>query len=105
MKKLLPILLLALTLPACTWVKLTPEGEKVRVASHEDVQSCERKGKTNASLKADIAGIDRKHEKVKTELETLARNSAYKLGGDTVVPVSTIKDGKQTFEVYRCNKP
>ena len=53
MKKLLSILFLALTLNACTWVKLTPEGEKVRVATIDEVKSCERKGKTNASLKAD----------------------------------------------------
>ena len=41
--------------------------------------------------------------KVKTELETLARNEAIKLKGDTVVPVTEIKDGEQTFKVYQCN--
>ena len=32
----------------------------------------------------------------------LARNSAINLGGDTVVADGEIKDGMQTFKVYRC---
>lgn len=105
MKKHFLILLLAFSLSSCTWVKLTPEAEKVRVLSAQEVQSCTKKGKTTVSVKADVAGIERSHEKVKTELETLARNSAVELKGDTVVPASEIKDGKQTFDVYRCINP
>jgi hypothetical protein len=105
MKKHFLILLLAFSLSSCTWVKLTPEAEKVRVLSAQEVQSCTKKGKTTVSVKADVAGIERSHEKVKTELETLARNSAVELKGDTVVPASEIKGGKQTFDVYRCINP
>lgn len=104
MKKHLFILFLAFSLSACTWVKLTPEGEKVRVLGAQEVQSCTKKGKTTVSVKADVAGIERDYEKVKTELETLARNSAVDLNGDTVVPTSKIEDGKQTYDVYRCVK-
>ena len=105
MKKYLSVLLLAFTLSACTWVKITPEGETVRIATAEEVQSCTKKGKTTVSLKADIAGIERNQDKVKLELETLARNSAADINGDTVVPASPIENGKQTFDVYVCNKP
>lgn len=105
MKKHLLIWFLAFSLSACTWVKLTPGAEKVRVLSAQEVQSCTKKGKTTVSVKADVAGIERSQEKVKTELETLARNSAVELNGDTVVPTSEIKDGKQTFDVYRCINP
>jgi starvation-inducible outer membrane lipoprotein len=105
MKKHFLILFLAFSLSACTWVDLTPEGEKVRVLSAQEVQSCTKKGKTTVSIKADVGGIERDREKVKTELETLARNSAVDLNGDTVVPTSEIKDGKQTFDVYRCVNP
>lgn len=105
MKKLLPIIFLALTLNACSWVDLTPEGKKVRVLSADEVKSCTKKGKTTVSIKADVAGIDRKHEKVKEELEMLARNSAVDLKGDTVVPTSEIENGRQTFDVYRCVNP
>jgi hypothetical protein len=38
-------------------------------------------------------------------MQALARNSAADMGGDTVVPVSEIQDGKQTFEVYKCVNP
>lgn len=105
MIKYLTIIFLALMLTACTWVKLTPGGEKVQLANASEVQSCTKKGKTTVSLKADIAGIERNREKVKKELETLARNHTAELNGDTIVPASAIENGKQTFDVYRCNNP
>lgn len=92
-------------LAGCSWVKLTPEGEKVRVLSVTEVSSCKKLGKTTVSLKSTIAGFERNEEKVKTELETLARNRAIDLGGDTVVPVSKISKGQQTFGIYRCVQP
>lgn len=105
MKKYLSILLFTFTLTACTWVELTPEGEKVRVLSQGEVQSCKKIGKTTVSLMSEIAGIERNKEKVKKELEALARNTAIDLKGDTVVPASEIIDGKQVFDVYRCINP
>jgi len=105
MKKHFLVLFLAFSLSACTWVNLTPGGEKVRVLSAQEVQSCTKKGKTTVGIKAEVAGIERNREKVKEELETLARNAAVDLNGDTVVPTSEVKDGKQTFDVYRCINP
>jgi len=105
MKKYLLIILLGITLTACTWVELTPEGEKVRLLSMSEVKSCKKMGKTTVSLKDKIAGFDRDREKVQKELEALARNSAVDLNGDTIVQASEIKDGNQTFHVYRCINP
>ena len=105
MNKHILIFLFASLLTACTWVKLTPGGEKVRVLSVSEVGSCTKKGKTTVSLKADIAGFERNREKVQKELEALARNSAIDLNGDTVVPASEIENGKQVFDVYRCANP
>lgn len=102
MKNWILSLLLVLTCSMCTWVKLTPEGEKVRVLDTTEVTHCKKLGKTRAMLKDKIAGVSRNAEKVEKELQTLARNSAVDMGGDTVVPVSEIEDGKQVFEVYRC---
>jgi len=99
------LIFLAISLPACTWVKPTSEGEKVRVLSAEEVSTCKKMGTTSVSLKADIAGFDRNEEKVSKELAMLARNSAPDLGGDTVVPASDIKQGKQDFAVYKCVAP
>ena len=100
--RMMPFIIASLLLTACTWVKLDTAGEKVRVLSAEEASGCKELGKTNVMLRATVAGIERNEEKVKKELETLARNSAGGMGGDTVVPASEIEDGKQTFAVYRC---
>jgi len=98
-------ILVAISLQACTWVKMTPSGEKVRVLSAEEVSSCKNLGITRNSLKDKIAGFDRNKDKVKKELETLARNTAAGMGGDTIVPKTEIENGEQTFTVYRCINP
>jgi hypothetical protein len=91
------------------WVKLTPEGEKVRVLEKNEVTSCKKLGSTTASLVSKIAIWDRNEKKVKQELEYLARNSAAsdfkEQHADTVVPASEIEDGKQKFDVYKCVNP
>ena len=96
------VAVLGLLLTACTWVKLDAAGEKVRVLTAQEVGGCKELGKTHAMLRSTVAGVERNEEKVKSELETLARNAAGGMGGDTVVPASEITDGKQTFMVYRC---
>lgn len=105
MKNIPLIIFFTITLSACTWVKLTPEGEKVRVLSRAEVTSCKKVGKTTVSLRDKVAGIRRDAKKVQEELESLARNSAIDLRGDTVVPAGEVKDGKQVYDVYRCINP
>ena len=91
-------------LGACTWVELTPAGESV-IAMTAAPESCKRLGQTSSMTKNDIATIDRNREKVATELETLARNAAAKMGGDAIVPESEISEtGEQTFGIYRCGR-
>jgi hypothetical protein len=104
MSKALPvgIVLCTLLATACTWVETTPGGEKVRVLDADEVTSCKKLGTTTSALKDKIAGVNRSAEKVKKELETLARNTAADLGGDTVVATSEVLEGRQTFTVYRC---
>ncbi len=96
------VLALVVGLSACTWVKLTPEGESVRVATVAEVAKCQRVGSTTVSLVDRVAGIERNREKVQQELYRLARNSAADVKGDTVVPLGEPKDGRQHFDVYRC---
>jgi len=95
-------LMFTLALGACAWVPLTSEGEKARVMSEGEVGSCTKVGKNVASVKAKIWIFSRNAQKVQSELEALARNQAAEMGGDTVVPISEVEDGKQTFAVYRC---
>ena len=87
---------------ACTWVKTTPEGEPVSVATAAAVTDCARKGKVTVSLKSRVAGVERSPTKVANELATLARNEGAGLGGDTVVAESTVSEGSQVFGVYDC---
>ena len=97
--------IILLVLAGCTWVKTTPEGEKVRVLEPHEVTSCKRVGKTIATGKASVARIERNRNKVAEELRTLARNSATEIGGDTVVPLGEMKGDSQVFAVYRCVNP
>ena len=96
------VLALATSLQACTWVKPTPEGQNVLVAQADEVRNCEHKGEVASILRSRVAGVERKPGKVAGELETLARNEAALMGGDTVVAQSSIRDGRQLFGVYRC---
>lgn len=88
------------------WVKLTSEGEKIRVLEQTEVGKCKKLGSTTASLKSKIGPFGRSEKKIKQELEYLARNSAatdFKdQGADTVVAAGEIEEGKQKFDVYKC---
>ncbi len=101
-KIILSIMMSAVILTGCTWVKPTAEGEKVRVLNAKEVAGCKNLGSTTVALVDKVAGLKRNPQKVQKELETLARNSAVDLGGDTVVAISEVTNGKQTFAVYRC---
>lgn len=105
MKPFILSIVISLSLTGCTWVKLTESGEKARVLSATEVTQCKHLGTTTVSLKSSIAGIDRNQDKVKAELETLARNAAADLKGDTVVAKTAPDNGKQVFDVYRCINP
>ena len=98
----LTTLFLLLSLNACTWVPLSQQGEQVELTTPEAVSGCKRIGKTTVSTLSKLAGMDRHHESMQDELNKLARNSAVELGGDTVVPLSPIEEGRQVFGVYQC---
>jgi hypothetical protein len=103
MRNIISLGLVLLFLSACTWVELTPEAESVRIVEAVHVANCKLAGTTTVTVKADIASFKRDAEKIKSELETLARNEAIRLKGDTLVAATDIKDGEQTFKVYKCN--
>ena len=103
MYKYLVIVMIGILLSGgCTWVRLTPVGEGVRVASAVETADCKKIGQATVSVLAKVAGIKRSAKKVAAELLTLGRNSGAEMGGDTVVPVSEITDGEQSFDIYRC---
>ena len=108
MKKILLMMIAALvvfSLTACAWVKVTGKGEGVRVLqSAQSLESCKKMGNVNSKVISQFI-FDRDAEKVAGELADLARNEAALMGGDTVVPVSKIIDGRRSFAVYQCFQP
>lgn len=89
----------------CSWVALdSPEAERVRVASADEVTECRRVGATKARTQPTLGIFDRSDAKVAEELETLARNDAPGLGGDTVVAEGPITlQGVQDFGIFDCS--
>jgi len=104
MKKITCLLSAAFLLSACSTLKLTEGGEKVRVLDPNEVSSCKNLGRTNTSVTAKVV-FERPADVVAEELTTVARNSASRMGGDTIVPLTVVEGGQQTFEVYKCVNP
>ena len=104
MKKITCLLSAAFLLSACSTLKLTEGGEKVRMLDPNEVSSCKNLGRTNTSVTAKVV-FDRPADVVAEELATVARNSASRMGGDTIVPLTVVEGGQQTFEVYKCVNP
>lgn len=94
-----------LLVSSCATVTLTSGGERIRVLAPDEVSTCREIGKTNTSVTARALGVPRPPETVAKELETIARNSASNMKGDTVVPLTVISEGAQTFVVYKCVNP
>jgi len=89
----------------CAAPKLDEGGEKARVLAAGEVTSCKKLGTTTASVLGKVLGIDRPIESMTKELQTIARNSASNMGGDTIVPLTKIENGKQSYDVYKCVDP
>jgi hypothetical protein len=104
MKTKLFISALAILVSSCATINLTDEGEKVRVLEPDEVSSCRELGKTNTSVTATIV-VDRPIESITKELRIIGRNAAAGMGGDTIVPLTVIDQGKQSFVVYKCINP
>ena len=87
----------------CTWVKLTEPGMQVRVSTVAQAASCTKLGATHTKTSTRIGFFSRSAKKIDSELESLARNEASEMGGDTIVsqgPASS--EGRRSFDVYRC---
>lgn len=98
------VILLPLALAGCAWVQLTEEAESVRVASADRVADCRRIGETTVSVRDRIAAVQRSPGKVADELERLARNEAAELGGDRVVALGPVRDGRRSYAVFDCRE-
>lgn len=98
----LTTLLTGFSITGCTWVKATPNAERVRIVPTDRVADCNKVGDLSVYTKSRVAGVNRKVAIVKQELETLARNEAAEMGADTIISASDILDGRQSYIAYRC---
>jgi hypothetical protein len=103
--KLLSILAALLLATGCVFVQPTVAGKKVRVLTAAEVERCRSLGALTSNVADHIGAIPRSREAVEDDVVLNAQNGAADLGGDTIVPVSQMQNGKQTFEVYRCLTP
>lgn len=94
--------LLLILLAGCAFVRLTPEGMDVAVATEQEVSGCDRLAQTTVRV-ADRVVFRRSEPRVRQELEILARNTAAERGGDTVVAVSPVNDGQRDYGIYQCD--
>lgn len=98
------LLLLAVAgAPGCAWVPLTDAGAEIQAVANAEVLGCERLGTTKARVLRKVWFVPRQESVVETELETLARNEAVKLEGNTVTALPSRSPGEREFAVYRCH--
>ena len=90
-----------LALPACTFVKMAPGAQQVKVLSAAPT-GCERRGDVAVSITHRVGFYERDDTRVRDELELLARNEAPGLGGNAVQPLDGPEDGRQRYAVWRC---
>jgi hypothetical protein len=105
MKTNISIIATTILLSACSGLSLTSDGEKVRILEPTEISSCRELGKTNTSVTDSVVGVERPEETIAKELRIIARNGAARMGGDTIVPLTVIEAGQQTFVVYKCIDP
>ncbi|MDE2406994.1 MAG: DUF4156 domain-containing protein [Xanthomonadaceae bacterium] len=98
------ILLLAgavVALPACTFVKMAPGAQQVKVLSVAPA-GCEKRGDVAVSITHKVGFYERNAVQVRDELETLARNEAPGAGANRISPLAPPEDGSQRWAMWLC---
>lgn len=105
MTRLVIVLLVSIVLTACRtdWVQLTEAAEQVAVATPAEVGDCARVGTANVNAMDSIGFVQRSARQLQEELIRLARNEAGDMEASHVVVESPIREGRQTFGIYRCS--
>jgi hypothetical protein len=96
--------LAALMLAACSFIPEKPGADKIVLLPDNFVGNCKHLGQTNAMVPTYFGFIEHGSESIEKSLQAIARNDAVALGGDSIVKTSPIKEGRQTFKIYKCGK-
>lgn len=100
-RRSLGLLGLVLLLPACTWVKISDEARAIPIRESHQVADCERLGNITTQVAWKVMGIPRGENKIRVELDNLARDRALNLGANAVVRES-ISEGTGNYTAYKC---
>lgn len=93
---------LAAIVSACSFVSLNPQAQNVTVLPKATpVANCKLLGSTDVSIWSK-ASTFQSQQSAESQLDTLARNQAATMGGNTVIANDEIKDGQRTYSVYNC---
>lgn len=107
MKKFASMLLIpaaALLVAACETIPAKPGAAQVAVIEEAAAAACERKGATTVSVLARMGFVERTDAVIAEDLVRLAANDAAELGGDSLVALGPVTEGKRKFAIYRCKQ-
>ncbi|MEO0442194.1 MAG: DUF4156 domain-containing protein [Pseudomonadota bacterium] len=87
---------------ACTWVNENPAAQSVSINTLDQLTVCQKIGNIKVSVKDRIGFVKRGKGKVLSELQSLARNEALKLGANAIVADADPADGQQAYQAFVC---
>ena len=85
----------------CTWVKIPDDARALPLLDASEVVQCKRLGSITTNVAWKVAGIERGENKVRVELDNLARERALTMGGNAVVRES-IHEGTGDYTAWMC---
>jgi hypothetical protein len=100
--RLMLISLTAAITTACTLVEPAPGSEAIKVTSQEQVSGCDLLGQANTQVLDKVWFVERSEEPIAENLDTLAKNEAVRMGGNALVAAGEIKEGRRSYNVYKC---
>lgn len=100
-RRSLGLLGLVLLLPACTWVKISDEARGIPLREAREVTDCQRLGNITTQVAWKVLGIPRGENKIRVELDNLARSRTLDMQGNAVVRES-ISEGTGHYTAYKC---
>lgn len=103
-KSNLIVIAAALSMCGCTWVSVSSQAQRegIIALSLDRVSNCRKLSETQVSVANTVGVFKRMPADVEHDLTNLAINEAAKSGGDTVAALTPVKDGSQTFGIYKC---
>lgn len=86
---------------ACTWVKIPDDARALPLVEASEVVQCQLLGNITTNVAWKVAGIQRGENKIRVELDNLARERTLGMGGNTLVRGS-IHEGTGDYTAWTC---